>query len=198
MSLRTRVSLLYRGRRQTLLEQPIEAMRRAGLEPVADSDSRFARAALGGDMIEAGFANTFRVFGTLIDTLWTAKRGEIDRPDVRLQFRFGRGEKGRFVVRSGGERGRRLAESLNRDPDLRRLIKEGELKLVIVEESAAGRRVQVQPMAGTITAMYFPPLPPYTIALHSNEADAQLELATRLLSFGERRRGDGKEPPRDG
>jgi hypothetical protein len=37
-------------------------------------------------------------------------------------------------------------------------------------------------MAGTITALYFPPLPPYTVLIRPDEADAQLALLTRLLA----------------
>jgi hypothetical protein len=180
LSLRHRVSLLYSGRRASLLQAPVEAMRRFGLTPVMDDQSRYTRSWVGDEIvIEAGFANTFRVFGVLIDTLWTGRRGKPSQGESVLEYRFGR--RRRFVPRRGGESARVLAEKLSDDPEIRQLIDKAELKTIRVEDSTHGRRVQIRPMAGTITALYFPPLPPYTVAVHDDEADAQLRLLTRLL-----------------
>lgn len=180
LSLRNRVSLLYEGRRTTVLEEPLAAMRRAGLHPVVDPQHRHARARSGPDItIEVGFTSSFRVFGALIDTLWTGKHEGIRRSSVVVGYRFGRN--GRFVPGSrSGEAGER-ADRLNADPILRQLVARAELKDVHLEEGPRGRMVQLQPLPGTITALYFPPLPPYTVPIRPAEADAQLELLTRLL-----------------
>jgi hypothetical protein len=181
LSLRYRASLLYEGRRRTVLIEPVEAMRRAGLRPDVDARHRYARSRLeNGLMIEAGFANSFRIFGALIDTLWTGRNEGIRRPRTVLRYRFGRNC--RFVPSTKSEDARRWAERLSADPGLRQLIARCELKDLQLEESPRGRTVQLQPMAGTITALYFPPLPPYTVLVHPDEADAQLELLTRLLT----------------
>lgn len=160
----------------------MQAMRRAGLAPEVDERHRFARARMEPDIdLEVGFSSVFRVLGALIDTLWTGKRGEVGAGAAVLEYRFGRGEKARFIVRHGGERAAALAARLSGDREVRRLIRQAELKSIVVQDAPGGRRVQVQPMPGTITAMYFPPLPPYTVAIHPEEADAQLRLVHRLL-----------------
>ena len=181
LSLRYRASLLYEGRRRAVLDEPVEAMRRAGLQPVIDIHSRFARARTGDDtIVEAGFASSVRIFGALIDTLWTGKR-EGTRPSAVIGFRFGRN--GRFVPKSRIQRARDVAEALNAEPTLQELVARAELKDVRFEDGPRGRLVQLQPLAGTITALYFPPLPPYTVPIRPGEADAQLELLTRLLTW---------------
>lgn len=181
LSLRNRVSLLYEGRRRTVLDEPVDAMRRVGLHPVVDPGYRHARSrSEHGITIEVGFASSFRVFGTLIDTLWTAKHEGIRGSRIVVGYRFGRN--GRFIPKTRSAEARERAETLNSDPVLRQLLARAELKDVHLEEGPRGRIVQLQPMAGTITALYFPPLPPYTVPIRPAEADAQLELLTRLLT----------------
>lgn len=179
LSLRHRVSLLYEGRRSAVLAQPVDAMRRAGLHPAVEPRSRYARSRLGDDTaVEVGFASSVRIFGALIDTLWTGKR-EGALPPAVLAYRFGRN--GRFVVKSSSRRCSDLADALNDDPALRPLVARAELKDVHLAQGPEGRSVQLQPLAGTITALYVPPLPPYTVLIRPDEADAQLALLTRLL-----------------
>ncbi len=80
LSLRHRVSLLYEGRRSAVLAEPVDAMRRAGLHPAVEPRSRYARSPLGDDTtVEVGFASSVRIFGALIDTLWTGKREDPGR-----------------------------------------------------------------------------------------------------------------------
>jgi hypothetical protein len=181
LSLRYRASLLYEGRRKAVLDEPVDAMRRAGLQPGIALPSRFARARAGDDTtVEVGFASSVRIFGALIDTLWTGKR-EGTRPSAVIGFRFGR--HGRFVPKARTQRARDEAEALNAEPALRVLVARAELKDVHLEDGPRGRLVQLQPLAGTITALYFPPLPPYTVPIRPGEADAQLELLTRLITW---------------
>jgi hypothetical protein len=180
LSLRHRVSLLYEGRRSAVLAEPVDAMRRAGLRPVVEPRSRYARSRLGDDStVEVGFASSVRIFGALIDTLWTGKR-EGALPPLVLAYRFGRN--GHFVLKTSSRRRSDLADALNDDPSIRPLLARAELKDVHLAQGPHGRSVQLQPMAGTITALYFPPLPPYTVPIRPDEADAQLTLLTRLLA----------------
>jgi hypothetical protein len=181
LSLRHRASLLYEGRRSAVLAEPVDAMRRAGLHPVIDPGSRHARSRIGDDVtVEVGFASSFRIFGALIDTLWTGKREGIRLPPAVLAYRFGRN--GRFVPKTRSGRAGEVAEALNADPGLRSLLGQAELQDVHLAQGPQGRSVQLQPLAGTITALYFPPLPPYTVLIRPAEADAQLVLLTRLLT----------------
>ncbi len=181
LSLRHRASLLYEGRRSAVLAEPVDAMRRAGLDPVIDPRSRHARSRIGGDTtVEVGFASSFRIFGALIDTLWTGKREGIRLPPAKIAYRFGRN--GRFVPMARSGRSGDVAEALNADPGLGTLLGQAELKDVHLTQGPQGRSVQLQPLAGTITALYFPPLPPYTVLIRPDEADAQLVLLTRLLT----------------
>jgi hypothetical protein len=46
-----------------------------------------------------------------------------------------------------------------------------------------GRRVELTPLAGTITAVYFPPMPPYTVLLREGETSDHLDLVLHLLSL---------------
>jgi hypothetical protein len=180
LSLRHRVSLLYEGRRATVLGEPVAAMRRAGLDPVVDAHHRYARGQSGPTTIEVGFAHDFRIFGALIDTLWTGKHEAACGPTTLLGYRFGRN--GSFLARTRSEKAREWVEALDSDVRIRELIAQAELKELRLEEGPRGRIVQLQPLPGTITALYFPPLPPYTVLIRPGEADAQLELLTRLLT----------------
>jgi hypothetical protein len=181
LSLRQRVSLLYEGRRAMILGEPVAAMHRAGLEPFVDERHRYARSRSGpATMIEVGFAHSFRIFGALIDTLWIGKDETAQGPAAVLGYRFGRN--GRFLARTRSEKARKWAEALNSDVRIRQLIAQAELKEIRLEEGVRGRIVQLQPLPGTITALYFPPLPPYTVPIRPGEADAQLALLTRLLT----------------
>ena len=180
LSLRERVSLLYEGRRAAVLGEPVAAMRRAGLDPVVDERHRFAHSRFGAPVtIEVGFVSSFRIFGALIDTVWTGKDEAARGTAAVLGYRLGR--HARFLPSTRSARAREWADELNADGSLCQLINRAELKEVRLEEGPRGRIVQLQPLAGTITAVYFPPLPPYTVAVRPSEADAQLELLTRLL-----------------
>jgi hypothetical protein len=157
-------------------------MRRAGLVPEVDPERRWARARRGDVELEVGFRTGFRIFGVFVDTVWTGRRRGAGEAAFELDYRFGWRRPGGFVARSGGERARALAERLNRDAEVRRLVGRAELGEITVRGRGGERRVQLRPMAGTITALYVPPLPPYTVPLRAGEAEAQLALALRLLS----------------
>ncbi|HXF72543.1 MAG TPA: hypothetical protein VNO79_08055 [Actinomycetota bacterium] len=157
-------------------------MRRAGLVPEVDPERRWARARRDDLEVEVGFRTGFRIFGVFVDTVWTGRRQGAGEGAVDLDYRFGWRRPGRFVARSGGDDALALAERLNRDAEVGRLVGRAEVGEVTVRERRGERRVQLRPMAGTITALYVPPLPPYTVPLRAGEADAQLALVLRLLS----------------
>jgi hypothetical protein len=150
------------------------------LDPVVDERYRYARSWPRTDTtIEVGFAGNFRIFGALIDTLWTGRDDGPRGASAVLGYRFGRN--GRFLPATRSEPARTWADALNSDPAVRALA-QAELREVRLEEGPHGRIVQLTPLPGTITALYFPPLPPYTVPIRPGEADAQLELLTRLLT----------------
>ncbi len=161
---------------------PLGAMRRAGLVPEVDPERRWARARRGDVEVEVGFRTGFRIFGVFVDTVWTGRRSRAADGGTELEYRFGWRRPGRFAARSGGEPARALAGRLSEDAEVRRLVERAELGEITVQERRGERRVQLRPMAGTITALYVPPLPPYTVPLRAGEADAQLALLLRLLS----------------
>jgi hypothetical protein len=176
LSPRGRAALLYRQRREGLLAEPIAALRRAGLTPTVDDDFLAARASLeGGQLLEVGFRVNARVFGVLIDTLWTLKT-PVDGPEERLVYRFGR--RPRFVAVRGTAG--RLADRLNEDRELHELIAGAEVRDVLVHSTASGRLVQLRPAPGTLTAVYVPPMPPFSVPLAPGEADAHLAIVRRL------------------
>ena len=178
--LRARARRLYGSRRQRLLVIPREALdRRFGAARVeSDDDNRWLRVQLEGDSIlEVGFAGTFRMFGALIDTQWTGRVSRISDKASRYDYRF---DKKSFRAHSGGDSS---AASRFSDETTRRLAGRSELKRLTIREDAGGRLVEVVPLAGTITAMYFPPLPPYTVPLKGEEADDHISLVLHLLAL---------------
>ncbi len=179
---RSRVKRLYRTRREKLLQVPHAALvKRFGTDSVEldTVESRSTRASQSSGLtVEAGFKGNFRMFGALIDTQWVGRLGEPpgESSDL-LEYRF---DKESFRVRRGDEATQRLAERLC-DTRMRKLATDGVLKSIRVLDAPGGRQVEVVPLAGTITAMYFPPLPPYTVPIKPEEATAQLALVLRLL-----------------
>jgi len=176
-SLRRRLSLLYGAKRRRILAEPIEALQSLDLEVEIDPDWRWVRALLpDGSEVEAGFRGKARVFGVLIDTVWTARRGRCERDRRELRYRF---DKKRF--RAGDPAGKGVAEALSADEEIRRLIAVAELRSLRVIVCSEGRIVEAIPLPGTITALYLPPMPPFTVTIRPVEADAQLALVRRVL-----------------
>lgn len=176
--LRSRVQRLYGSRRQRLLIVPRAALeRRYGSGRVAaDDDDRWLRVEPTlGTVVEVGFAGKFRMFGALIDTQWTGRRGEVRPEAARYEYRFDRRE---FRASGGGDAGsaRDLA-----DETTRRLAGRSEIQRLTVRIDGEARQVEIVPLAGTITAVYFPPMPPYTVLMRDREADDHLQLLHHLL-----------------
>lgn len=176
--LRSRARRLYGSRRERLLVVPRQALdRRFGSARVeADDDNRWLRVHLDADaVVEAGFTGNFRMFGALIDTQWTARAGTVDTDGPRYDYRF---DKHAFRAHSGGDdaTATRLADAATR-----KLASRSELKRLNVRDGSEGRLVELVPLAGTITAVYFPPMPPYTVPLKAEEADDHLDLVIHLL-----------------
>lgn len=193
LGLKSRVRTLYRARRRSVLEVPIaELERRYGSRGrqvnVDEVDHRSARVELeDGTKLEIGFKGNFRLFGALIDTQWVARRGELGDDVVRYDYRFdkkvfmpARGDRGKRVGPSASElaeRGRTLA-----DDTVIELAGRSELKSMAVLQGSEGRQIELVPLAGTITAVYFPPLPPYTVPLKVGEVRDHLALLEHLVS----------------
>lgn len=178
--LRSRVQRLYGSRRLRILSVPRTVLeRRYGSGRVtADDDHRWLRVDLDGDtVVEVGFAGTFRMFGALIDTRWTARRGTVGADTVTYGYRFDRQQ---FRAPAGGDPA--VAARLG-DATTVRLAGRSELKRLNVAVSDTGRRVELTPLAGTITAVYFPPMPPYTVLLREAETTDHLDLVLHLLSL---------------
>lgn len=177
--LRSRVGRLYGSRRHRLLLVPRGALeRRYGAGRIeADDDNRWLRVRDGEATVEVGFAGTFRMFGALFDTQWVARLGSVDPGAARYEYRF---DKKRFVARAGAGEARAAVLT---DDTVRRLAGRSEIKRLTVLDGRAGTQVELVPLAGTITAVYFPPMPPYTVVLKDAEADDHLALVLHLLSL---------------
>ena len=177
--IRSRVRRLYGSRRERLLLVPRRALERhftAG-RVTSDDDHRWLRVDLDStSVLEVGFAGNFRMFGALIDTQWTARTGAVDPGASRYDYRF---DKQAFRAHSGGNGA--TATRLS-DGTTRRLAGGSELKRLTVRDGeGGGRMVEVVPLAGTITAVYFPPMPPYTVPLRESEADDHISLLLHIL-----------------
>lgn len=177
LGFRNRARRLYRVRREQLMEVPVEALtRRFGASMVdVDDDFRHARVELSDLSVEVAFAGNYRMFGALIDTQWVGITGSPDPATDQLEYRF---DKKAFVVKAGGNQ--MLAAHLG-DERAQKLAARSELKSLKVASSASGRRVVVTPLPGTITAVYFPPLPPYSVPIKPHEANDHIELVLHLL-----------------
>lgn len=178
--LRSRVQRLYGSRRQRILVVP-----RAVLEHrfgpalvMADDEHRWLRVDLDdATAIEVGFAGTFRMFGALIDTRWVGRRGSVPGRAPTYTYRF---DRRRFQASPGGDPA--VAAQLG-DATTVLLAGRSELKRLSVRVGEEGRRVELTPLAGTITAVYFPPMPPYTVLLREGETRDHLDLVLHLLSL---------------
>jgi hypothetical protein len=178
MGVRSRARRLYRARRQRLLQEPVAALQRRFGEGAVEVDelSQYARVTTPEMTLEMGFAGTYRMFGATIDTQWVGMRGAVTHEADRLEYRF---DKKRFVVKKGSDQA--LATRLA-DDRTQRLADRSELKKIVVASCPEGRRVVVTPLPGTITAVYFPPMPPYTVPLKPQEATDHIDLVLHLLS----------------
>lgn len=178
--LRSRARRLYGSRRQRLLVVPRLALERRFSPALvqADDDNRWLRVQIDTNtLVEVGFAGTFRMFGALIDTQWTGRTGQVRHDAPRYDYRF---DKESFRAHSGGD-----STTAGRFSDVttRRLAGRSELKRLTVRDDGAGRLVEVVPLAGTITAVYFPPMPPYTVPLKEDEAIDHISLLLHLLGL---------------
>jgi hypothetical protein len=160
------------------MEVPIEVLeRRFGDAMTADTEThQSARVELANCTIEIGFSGRHRMFGSLNDTPWIAIAGTHNEATTEMQYRF---DRHRFVVKRGADDA--LAATLS-DDRTKRLARAAELKELTVADNPAGRRVTMIPLPGTITAVYFPPLPPYTVPMKPAEVEAQIDLLQHLLS----------------
>ncbi len=165
-----------------MLEVPSGALQRrfgqANVE-IDDTEFRYARVHVRPDLtVEVGFSGVFRMFGALIDTQWVARRGGPPGEEaVEVEYRF---DKSAFY------RGRSADHPLARhlgDERTVRLASRAELKKIKVLDGPGGRLVEITPLPGTITAVYFPPMPPYSVPIRPEEADDQLELLLHLADL---------------
>ncbi len=177
MGLRSRARRLYRIRREQLMEIPVAALNeRFGPDQVVvDEHHQYARVESSDYTLELGFAGTYRMFGALIDMQWVALRGDTTGTTDEFEYRFDRKS---FVVKKGSDQvlGARMA-----DHRAVELAGRSELKSLKVSNGPSGRKVTITPLPGTITAVYFPPLPPYSVPLKPHEARDHIALALHLL-----------------
>lgn len=177
LSLRKRARRLYRERRKTLMEVPTAALRQQYGSAVVADDELFqsARVELSDRTIEVGFHGRYRMFGALIDTQWVGLKGILGASPTVFEYRF---DKLLFIRRMGNDDG--LGARLS-DATTARLAARSELKSIKVEDDGGSRRVVITPLPGTITAVYFPPMPPYSIPIKPAEARDHIELLEHLL-----------------
>jgi len=177
LGLRSRARRLYRARRERLLQIPVAELKKRWGDSVDLDETHFtnARVELADASIEVGFAGTYKMFGALIDTQWVGSTGDVGADRIELSYRF---DKNAFVTKRGT--GDALAGRLS-DATTRKLADRSQLKAMDVIDDGSSRTVTITPLPGTITAMYFPPLPPYTVPMKPSEAADQLDLLLHIL-----------------
>lgn len=159
------------------MEVPLEAIRqRFGADSVEVADFHQGARIQGPDYtLEVSFAGKYRMFGALIDLQWVGLRGMVLPEDDQYEYRF---DKKRFAVKKGSDDALALRLADTRTIEL---AGRSELKSLSLTHGPAGRRVIITPLPGTITAVYFPPLPPYSVPLKPHEAKDHIALALHLL-----------------
>ncbi len=180
-NIRRRMSGLYETRRRRILEEPRAALEKFNIDYEVTEGHRQVRARLdGGVRLAVGFSGRVRIFGALLDTLWVTLKGNPGAKPERISYNF---KHGRFATRSQTSHARAVAERANGDGQVRKLIPRAELKHVRLLVGPGGQRVEIIPLPGTITAIFIPPMPPYTVPMRQDEADAQLRLLLRLTEI---------------
>ena len=179
--MRRRMSGLYETRRRRILEEPRAALEKFGIDYEVAEGHRQVRARLhDGIRMAVGFTGRVRIFGALLDTLWVTVQGDPGPKPERVTYHF---KHNRFTTRSQEGFAQTAADRANHDRRVRKLIPEGELKHVRLLLGPNGQRVEIVPLPGTITAIFIPPMPPYTVPIRPDEADAQLQLLLRLTEI---------------
>ena len=176
------MSGLYETRRRRILEEPRAALEKFNIDYQVTEGHRQVRARLGDDVqLAVGFTGRIRIFGALLDTTWVAAKGDLGatKPDM-ASYHF---TKKRFTTRSNKDYVIAAADRASRDSQVQRLIPEGELKHVRLLVGPRGQKVEIIPLPGTITAIFLPPVPPYSVPIRQEEADAQLQLLLRLTEL---------------
>jgi hypothetical protein len=168
-----------------LLEVPVAALRAAGHDVMVDADARGARSTIDADtVIGVGFAGAARIFGVMMDTVWTLRTTAITSTPVTVTYRFGgrrrRGWHGSAAPSLSAAAALNVAAALNAARDLDDLIDRATLKRATVRLGPAHTMIELTPIPGTLTSLYLPPLPPSTVPLRPAEAAAQVALLTRL------------------
>lgn len=181
LNLRNRVSGLYETRRRRILEEPRAALEKANIDYRVTEGFRQVTARLDdGVPMAVGFTGRVRIFGALLDTIWVTMKGDpVPKPE-RITYHF---TKKRFITRSQKGYAQAAAERASRDSRVRKLIPQGELRHVRILVGPRGQKVEIIPLPGTITAIFIPPMPPYTVPIRPEEADAQLQLLLRLTKI---------------
>ena len=180
-NMRRRMSGLYETRRRRILEEPRAALDKFGIDYEVAEGHRQVRARLDDEVrMAVGFTGRVRIFGALLDTLWVTVRGDPGPKPERVAYHF---KRSRFTTRSNEGFPQAAADRANRDSGVRKLIPKGELRHVRLLLGPNGQRVEIIPLPGTITAIFIPPMPPYTVPIRQDEADAQLQLLLRLTEI---------------
>lgn len=180
-NLRTRVSGLYETRRRRILEEPRAALEKFNIDYQVTEGHRQVRARLDDDVrLAVGFTGRVRIFGALLDTIWVTSKGDPGDKPALASYHF---TKKRFTTRSDKDHVLAAAERASRDSRVQKLIPKGELKHVRLLVGPRGQKVEIIPLPGTITAIFLPPMPPYSVPIRQDEADAQLQLLLRLTDI---------------
>ena len=181
LNLRTRLSGLYETRRRRILEEPREALEKFNIDYRVLDGHRQVTARLDNNIrLAVGFSGRVRIFGALLDTLWVTVQGDPGPKPERIAYHF---KHHRFTTRSQEEFAQTAADLASHDSRVQKLIPKGELKHVRLLVGPNGQRVEIVPLPGTITAIFIPPMPPYTVPIRQDEADAQLQLLLRLTDL---------------
>lgn len=173
----------YESTRREVLESVAAALRGSGARPRIDADARRLTARVRGMDLEVAFRTRRQLFGAHLHAVYTVARGGAGPAAGAVGYRWGLVHRRGFVARRGSDPSlSNLAERLNQDQALRTLMRDAGVRAVGIAKSNAGWVVRLEPVAGVVTVMYVPPLPPFAVRLQPDEVDGHVEVLHRLTA----------------
>lgn len=187
MTMAQPVGRLVRGRyestRREVLESVAAPLRGMGARPRIDADARTLTARVRGMNLEVAFRTRRQLFGAHLHAVSTVVLPGGEPVSGAVGHRWGLAGRRGFVARRGSDqRLSALADRLNQDDALRTLMRDAGVRAVGIAKGARGWVVHLEPVAGVITVMWVPPLPPFAVRLRQEEVEGHVLVLKRLVT----------------